>query len=418
MKSFPISAAVFALSALLGLEPAAAAASYTMERVVFVQRHGVRSPTKTPEALRAWSDKAWPQWPVGVADLTPHGAEGVALVVRSIRADAVAHGLLAASGCADSQSIRVWADGGDQRTRESGAVIAQTLGPGCKLIADFRQDGANDPTFDGLGGACLLDPIEGRTALLKAAGPTGLIDATTRNALGTIQDIMAPKACSGGEGECLSRPTDFKVNPDGIKLQGPLATASTASEIFLLEYAQGFDQDRVGWGRAFSAEILRDVLAAHERASDLTRRLPYVAARRAGRLSTQIISALKGEPGQPGAPWPASPAPKVLAFAGHDTNIANLSGVFGLQWDLADQPDTTAPATALSFELWRDQTGEEFVKPRLWYGALEQLRNLSPRGARHQDLNFSICKPNADGMCRLRDIAAHVDQIVPPGCKP
>ena len=32
--------------------------------VVVVSRHGVRSPTQSPEKLHGWADKKWPAWPV------------------------------------------------------------------------------------------------------------------------------------------------------------------------------------------------------------------------------------------------------------------------------------------------------------------------------------------------------------------
>jgi 4-phytase/acid phosphatase len=106
-----------------------------------------------------------------------------------------------------------------------------------------------------------------------------------------------------------------------------------------------------------------------------------------------------------------------LGFAGHDTNLANLAGLFGLEWSLPDQPDSTAPATALAFELWRNGDGQKFVRPVLWYLTLDQLRTLSPETAQRKTLTFGICGPTADGLCPLETLAEKVTALVPKECR-
>ncbi|MCC6135599.1 MAG: hypothetical protein LM550_16920 [Candidatus Contendobacter sp.] len=59
---------------------------------------------------------------------------------------------------------------------------------------------------------------------------------------------------------------------------------------------------------------------------------------------------------------------KLLVLAGHDTNLSNMAGVFGLELRVEGQPDSTAPATVLTFELWRDvKTKTDYIKPRVFY---------------------------------------------------
>jgi 4-phytase/acid phosphatase len=391
----------------------------TLERVVVVERHGVRSPTKSPQALAPWADKAWPQWPVGVADLTPHGAEGVGLIARSIRGFAVQSSLLPASGCPAKGAVAVWADGSDQRTRESGGVMAREFAPNCAITADYAQGLGEDPVFNALSGTCKLDPAAAMEAVNQAAGPEGIVDQATQRSLTALQAVMAPQACepgATGKGECLSNPSKVSATIDGLKIQGPLATASTASEIFLLEYAQGFPMDQVGWGRIGNQAGLAAVLPAHERASNLTRRLPYIAQRRGGVLGSLIVRTLAGQTNGLTSPT-IDPAVKIMGFAGHDTNLANLAGLFGLSWSLPDQPDSTAPATALAFELWRNADGQKLVRPVLWYLSLDQLRTLSPETAQRKPLTFGICGPSTDGLCPLEALAAKITAAVPKECR-
>lgn len=53
---------------------------YTLERVVILSRHGVRSPTKQTQLMNDVTPDKWPQWPVKAGYLTPRGAELVTLM--------------------------------------------------------------------------------------------------------------------------------------------------------------------------------------------------------------------------------------------------------------------------------------------------------------------------------------------------
>jgi 4-phytase / acid phosphatase len=110
---------------------------------------------------------------------------------------------------------------------------------------------------------------------------------------------------------------------------------------------------------------------------------------------------------------------KVLALAGHDTNLSNMAGIFGLELRVDGQPDSTAPATALAFELWRDvKTKIRYVKPRIFYLELSQMRDLKPEKARDSTLTFKHCSNNGpDGLCPLLDLSKNIDQRIPRSCR-
>jgi len=110
---------------------------------------------------------------------------------------------------------------------------------------------------------------------------------------------------------------------------------------------------------------------------------------------------------------------KVLALAGHDTNLSNMAGIFGLDLRVDGQPDSTAPATALAFELWCDvKTKIRYVKPRIFYLELIQMRDLKPEKARDSTLTFSHCSNNGpDGLCPLLELSKNIDQRIPRYCK-
>src|SRR5579872_1724441 len=117
------------VAALLLAAPAQAAPH--LERVVIVLRHGTRPPTVSNADLAKYADKPWPAWPVAPGELTPHGGQTVKLMGETVREAYRARRLLPRTGCAAPSEVTVWADGADQRTRESGRITAEALQPGC-----------------------------------------------------------------------------------------------------------------------------------------------------------------------------------------------------------------------------------------------------------------------------------------------
>ncbi|ADV98364.1 phosphoanhydride phosphorylase [Yersinia pestis biovar Medievalis str. Harbin 35] len=77
-----LSGLVLMLSGLAAITAPVAAepSGYTLERVVILSRHGVRSPTKQTQLMNDVTPDKWPQWPVKAGYLTPRGAELVTLM--------------------------------------------------------------------------------------------------------------------------------------------------------------------------------------------------------------------------------------------------------------------------------------------------------------------------------------------------
>jgi 4-phytase/acid phosphatase len=92
-----------------------------------------------------------------------------------------------------------------------------------------------------------------------------------------------------------------------------------------------------------------------------------------------------------------------------------MASTFGLGWTLPENPDSTAPSTALAFELWR--TGSRrYVRAVLYYETLDQLRALEPALARSMPLRFADCPPGPMGGCPLATVKARVEKLIPRDC--
>lgn len=378
-----------------------------LERVVVVMRHGVRPPTQPNAQLAKYSDKPWPDWSVAPGELTAHGGETVRLMGETLREAYRHEGVLPASGCAGPGQVTVWADGADERTRESGRILAEALEPGCGLKAPFADVQPRDPIFGGSdAGECHVDADKSRAAMAAAVAADPNLSRSLAPAYARLQAILAPQACEGGAGTCLA-----KMSGPSVFAGFPPAAGGLAEDL-LLEYADGKPMSEVGWGRASEADIAA-VMPIHERLFALIRHNTYASARHGAPMARVILDALDGRPAS-GGPQ-SGPDLRLLALAGHDTNLVLMASVFGLNWTLPDEPDGTAPSSVLAFELW-SRGGQRFVRPVIYYETLTQLRELRPAQARKLPLQFADCASGPLGSCPLKAVRTHVEAILPPGC--
>jgi 4-phytase/acid phosphatase len=383
--------------------PPAGAQSGRLKLVIIVTRHGVRSPTGSKAQLNQYSSQPWPEWDVPPGNLTPQGARLMTIFGGWYRASLAQQGLLAPAGCADAANVSFYSDS-DQRTVETGKSIAAGMFPGCSPHEQSEQhalgEGTPDPLFHSLA-AGVGNPDRNRAAA-SIAGRIGQDPAAVTQAyrpqLVALQRILigngpnparqlldVPASLDSGTGEHLA------------ELKGPLFTASTITENFLLEYTSGLPMNQVGWGRVDLA-TLKELLDLHTAASDLTRRTTYLAQVQASNALAHILSTL--QQAVTGKPVPGAlgkPADKVVLLTGHDTNLSNIAGTLNINWLIDGRRDDTPPGGALIFDLWQQPDGSYQVSLHYTAQTLEQMRNLTPLTLENPPARANVFIPGCSG---------------------
>lgn len=369
------------------------AAQPVLEKVVLVSRHGIRSPTQPVERLREETGRDWAAWPVPPGQLTDHGRADLALMGGFLARHYQAAGLLPTAGCPRKEEVVVWGDSADDRTRQSGEIMARALAGGCPTISRSLPAGRHDPMFNAVAaGAATLNRAEIMRELSVVRQHDAEGAATVRQALSTLQAVIAPDGCASG-GPCLTAASGVDWTHGAPRLSAGLALAATSAENLLLEYLQGMPDDAIAWGRRDVPALLDDIMPAHAHASDMLRRLPAIAYPRGRVLASAILDSLGGKPvALPDGTVIGGDA-RVVMFAGHDTTLDMLATIFGLDWYFADQPDRTAPDTTLGFELWRRPDGAPVIKAVIFHQSLAELRNALPleNAGRGMDLRIASC---------------------------
>jgi 4-phytase/acid phosphatase len=404
-------------------------ASGDLKLAIYVSRHGVRSPTGKAAQYNVYSAAPWPTWDVPPGHLTPHGFKLMELFGAFDRLQLASEGLIHPTGCEDASKITFYADS-DQRTQETGKALAKGMLPGCDVNLHFLPEGTNDPLFHflpsetgaaasgqgaALATAALLGRIGGSPAnptaayRMQIAAMDQLLatcGATTPRDGKRISLLDIPATLADGSGDHL---TDYK---------GPLTIASTLSENLLLEYTEGMEAGKVGWGCADGARV-RSLIDLHTAATDYTQRTRAIARAQAsnlldhiGRALTQAVSGKQ----VPGAV--ARLGDSALFLIGHDTNLENLAGMLNLNWIEDGRRDDTPPGSALIFELWKDRkSGNYSVRTYFTAQTLEQMREASTLTLATPPERVQVFLPGcsgADGACPWDKFAMMLRDVVDP----
>lgn len=382
-----------------------------LKYVVYLSRHGVRSPTGKASQYNVYSTGLWPDWPVQPGYLTPHGFHLMEQFGAFDRMHLATQGLLQPDGCADASRLTIYADS-DERTRETGKAIAQGLMPGCTVPVESLPEGTNDPLFHLIPASNQIDQDVAKAAIAGRIGgdPANLTQAYHQE-IAALDQILA--TCGTASSSKANRVSLFDIPAtlsSGIGdhlagLKGPINTASTLSENLLLEYAEGMDGASVGWGCAHHSEI-QTVMALHTAATDFTQRTPEIARAQASnlldhiRLSIQQAADQRAIHGAMG-----KPSDRALFLIGHDTNQENIAGLLNLTWIIDGRLDDTPPGGAFVFELWQNSVTRQYsVRTYFTAQTLEQMRSSTPLTASNPPERVPLFIPacsEADMSCTL-----------------
>lgn len=370
------------------IAPTAAAESGDDSQLLYaliLTRHGVRSPlTSQTKPLDPYVAEPWPQWSVPPGYLTPHGKQQMTLMGEYYRARFIHERLLTGDPAADARHVYFRSDS-DERTIETARGLAAAILPGIEIDPHARPNEKLDPLFRpaqvpvgpldrNLGVASVLGRIGGNPDAVVQSNAAAF-HTLEQVLVGEAGQVPANKTALGGLANAVERGTrDHTVN-----IVGALQVAEAAVDVLLLEYGEGMPADRVGWGRLTPAR-LTELLTLHSLYFELAQGSSYPAMAQGSNLASHLLASL--EQAASGRPNPAAfgpPDQKLVIVTGHDTNLANLGGLFGLTWWLPETPrNPLLPGGALVFELReRRRDHQRIVCVSYVAQTFEQMRTLT-----------------------------------------
>ena len=394
----------------LGSGPLSAAAEdLKLVKVVALQRHGVRPPSSTREITPLAADP-WPTWDVPDGQLTSHGKQAITELGKWEGQMLRARGLLR-TGCPQPGEVFAWANSGYQRTIDTADTLLAVLFPGCGLKAGHLQTTKQDPLFPASESEVgRLDQDQARKAVMERMG--GNLDrpdprlTTLRAELQSVLRCCAASVCqkAGQQEGCTfaDRPSALSPIAEGrsVNWTGPMGEAATIAQVLLLEYANGFPPEQVGWGRASTAEAVVRLSELRKIKYEYQERVPYIARRGASNILNQILLALEAGAGMNPADADKSLVEaNLVLFVGSDTQIAEIGGILEAHWQLQGYlDDETPPGGGLVFELLQEPTtGTRFVRLVFVAQTLDQIRAASALVASNQPTYVTVTVPGCPG---------------------
>jgi len=386
--------------------------------VVALFRHGVRAPLSdlgTKHSKEAWpkiedwrlSDDQW-------GYLTPHGATAAKIL-------GAYYGSHYSNAWGKGFKTYLWADSLDERTIATAWALREGMqSAGAKVTVGFLQPAAStDPLFHPFQANCGTPEATELNRIVGDINTNWSVWLSERKALfcGLYGALACTNPCESQGCEPLTCITDNATPsstksprpPSPIKWQGQSARppnptdgqfpyASTATEVFLLEYADGMDPKKVGWGslidKTGSTDKLCKLLDLHEFYFEKTEREPYLAGVDGANLVREILDQLNQRSAGRFPIYGKCPRPsgdsQFVGLVGHDTNLANVQKLLHVEWsftkdgqlpaDVRNLPGNDAlPAGALVFEL---RAGSPDYKVRIQYvtQSLNEIRDAPKPG--------------------------------------
>ncbi len=161
---------------------------------------------------------------------------------------------------------------------------------------------------------------------------------------------------------------------------GTLFIAQIASDMFIMQRANGWPMSKVGWGRLDPHELL-DIARARVFVDCLLMDAPQYCEAQASDLMSHLLAGMEQMvTGVDMEALPFDETKRLVAYSCHDTNIEALGGMLGLSWiPKGWVQDQAPPAGELVFELHQDtDTDEWFVRIFFVTLTLEQMAYNAP----------------------------------------
>lgn len=331
-----------------------------LQQVTLIGRHSVRAPLPGEiEYAAPYVTQPWPQWDVAPSQLSEHGRrlcrnlghwwrEFYCPLLQEASAPQDWIYTRADSLQRDVDTGREWLRG---MLREAADAVEVEHHP-------ITEPTTYDPLF--LPICSGMVKVEGvREAMLGRMG--GSIDNAVRSIerpLELIEQVFGKTIRQpelyGGRNEILE---------DGT-IHGTLYLAQIASDMFIMQYANGWPLYKVAWGRVDHGDLL-DIARTRAFVDNLLMRAPAYSRAQASNLMAHVLAGMEQRVrGEAIEGMPFGPQKRLVAYFGHDTNVEAIGALLGISWIPRGWVQYQAPPTGQHvFELHRDrEAGGWFVR--------------------------------------------------------
>ena len=390
-------------------------AGLTLDRVVVLSRHNIRSPLSGSGSLLGdITPHTWFDWTSNPSELSLRGAMLETIIGQYFRLWLEKEGLFPENYRPDENAVRFYANA-KQRTLATARYFSAGLLPVAEIFIESHAPyDAMDPTFTPALSFVTEEyarDVEAQVAEMGGIAGMQGIHAGLADAISLLMDVtdMAESESyqAGTYGNLLSDGTTLILEAGkepGMK--SPIKTATSVADALTLQYYEEPDRLKAAFGHELTEADWRKIHTIVDTYTDMlfTPRLISVNA------AHPLLQEIRAEIGVEGR--------KFSFLCGHDSNVASVLSALGAEDYLL--PDTVEQHTPIGvklvFERWTDADGAAYYQVSLVYQSTEQLRGITALDLAHPPvkypLHFAKANETADGMIPEEELLAVLDGAI------
>lgn len=387
---------------------------YTLERVVALSRHNIRSPLSGGgSVLSRITPHNWFDWTSAPGELSLKGGALETMMGQFFRQWLVSEGLMTENEIPSEGATRFYANS-MQRT----IATAQYFSSGMLPIANVKVErhyplGTMDPVFNPR--LTNIDDAfreKAMTQIKAMGGKEGLKGVASKLApnfavLEKVLDIRRSPAAANDT--LFFRTDDLEIKLEEGKepaMTGGFKMANSASDAMTLQYYEAPTESSAAFGHDFSVSEWESVAGIKDWYGDVLFTAPAVAVN----VSRPLLETMLSEMREKGR--------KFSFLCGHDSNIASvLAALDAEDYSLPDAIEKKTPiGSKLMVTLWDGKDGGRYAGLFLVYETPSQLRSMPMLGPGETPVAFPVSlkglEANPDGLYRLSDLEGRFERAI------
>ena len=347
----------------------------TLDRVVILSRHNIRSPLSGSGSLLGdITPHEWFRWTSSPSELSLRGAVLEIMMGQYFRLWLEQEGLFPVNFQPEEGAVRFYANA-KQRTIATARYFSAGLLPVAAVpvethVAYDTMDPVFEPSLNYATEEYIQDAI-GQIA--EKGGETGLdgILSGLNDAIALLMDtadIEQSEAYQAGKYGDLKAGETVLTLEEGKepKMSSPIKNATSVADAMILQYYEEPDKQKAAFGHDLTDEDWRLIHSIVDTYTDMLFCSPLVSVNVAHPLLEEIRAELTAK------------GRKLTFLCGHDSNVASVLAALNYRDYLL--PETVEQHTPIGvklvFERWINSENEAYYKVSLVYQSTSQLRSM------------------------------------------
>ena len=402
---------LFSCCAAAEEQAAAETAACTLERVVVLSRHNIRSPMSgSGSMLGDITPHEWFAWTSNPSELSLRGGVLETMMGQYFRIWLTEEGLFPENCRPEEGTVRFYSNA-KQRTLATSRYFAAGLFPVAEIPVESHVEyDTMDPVFEPALRFVTDEYARDAAAQMEGEG-LGRILLNLNDAISLMMDAadieMSEAYQAGTYGDLRSGETVLLLEEGKEpRMTGPIKNATSVADAMILQYYEEADEKKAAFGHELTPEDWQMIHSIVDTYTDILFCAPLVSVNVAHPLLQEIRSEMSAE------------GRKFTFLCGHDSNIASVLAAMNTEDYLL--PETAEQHTPIGvklvFERWVYPEGEAFWKVSLVYQSTEQLRSMTQLSKENPPMKvpvrFAGVETNEEGMIAEADLFARLDEAI------